>query len=57
MVLVIGVISEAKELCERLSEKYETTLSVATEYGAELVKGGSYRVVYGKKVQKIFNSF
>ena len=54
MILVIGGISEAKALCERLSEKYETTLSVATEYGAELVKGGSYRVVYGKKSAEDF---
>ena len=54
MELVIGGISEAKALCERLSEKYETTLSVATEYGAELVKGGSYRVVYGKKSAEDF---
>lgn len=54
MVLVIGGISEAKVLCERLSEKYETTLSVATEYGAELAKNGRYRVVCGKKSAEDF---
>lgn len=54
MVLVIGGISEAKVLCERLSEKYETTLSVATEYGAEFAKNGRYRVVCGKKSAEDF---
>ena len=49
MILVIGGISEARILCKRLSETYQVTLSMATEYGAELAADSRYTILCGNK--------
>ena len=60
MILVIGGITEAKELCKRLSKREHVLLSVATEYGAELAANGGFEIITGRKdtaeFQKLLDS-
>ena len=49
MILVIGGISEARELCARLAQREKVLLSVATAYGAKLASGKNFEIEIGRK--------